>query len=216
MLSVPSSVRPIPLLLGIGLAVAGCATPNRTDGATQSADQVGAELLGAVLRPPNAEPPIVLTDTSGRRYQLRARNPGQVTLLYFGYTHCPDVCPTTMADIAQALRQSAPAVRRKVAVVFVTVDPARDSRAVLRRWLDRFDPAFVGLRGALRRVVADERAAGLPPSRVEPGGRTVEHAAMIVAYTPDHREHVFYLDGPSTVSDLTHDLPLLVTASAYA
>ena len=169
-----------------------------------------------MLRPPNVEPSLTLTDTSGRQYDVKARNAGKVTLVYFGYTHCPDVCPTTMADIAQALRESSAAVRREVTVIFVTVDPHRDSLPVLRRWLDDFNPSFVGLRGSLPAVIAAQRAAHLPVSKVAKNGKTVEHSAEVLAYTPDHKAHVIYFDGPSTISDLRHDLPILVTGRDYS
>jgi protein SCO1 len=177
--------------------------------------QVGNLLHGGVLTPPDREPHIVLTDTSGASYNLRSRGAGHVTLVYFGYTHCPDVCPTTMADIAQALRQSSAAVRRKVSVVFVTVDPYRDSAPVLRRWLNGFDTSFIGLRGSLAQVITAQRAAGLPVSRVSRNGKTIEHSAEVLAYTPDGIAHVLYTEGPSTIDDLVHDLPILTSAPAY-
>jgi protein SCO1 len=183
--------------------------------ASLNAAQVGNLLHGGVLSPPDVEPHIVLTDTKGARYDIRSRGDGRVTLVYFGYTHCPDVCPTTMADIAEALRQSPAAVRRHVSVVFVTVDPHHDHLAVLRRWLDNFNPSFIGLRGSLAQVVAAQRAAGVPVSRVGRNGKTVEHSAEILAYTPDHVAHVIYFQGPSTVDDLRHDLPILIAAVAY-
>lgn len=190
----------------------GCAGSAPT---SRDAAQVGDLLHGGVLTPPDREPHTVLTDTAGSRYDIRRRGDGRVTLVYFGYTHCPDVCPTTMADIAQALRQSSESVRRKVNVVFVTVDPFRDSRRVLRRWLDRFNPAFVGLRGSLARVIEAQRAAGLPVSRVAKNGKAIEHSAEVLAYTPDHIAHVIYTEGPSTIDDLRHDLPILESAQAY-
>jgi protein SCO1 len=125
------------------------------------------------------------------------------------------VCPTTMADIAQALRQTTAEVRSHVTVVFVTVDPTRDTLPVLRHWLDSFDPAFVGLRGSLRSVIDAQRAAGLPASRVSRNGKTVEHSAEVLAYTPDREAHVIYFEGPSTISDLTHDLPILVNDRGF-
>lgn len=183
--------------------------------ATLSAAQVGDLLHGGVLSPPDREPRIVLTDTAGRRYDLTRMGAGKVTLVYFGYTHCPDVCPTTMADISEALRQSGAAVRDDVRVVFVTVDPHRDRPHVLRRWLDGFSSTFVGLRGTLPQVIAAQRAAGLPVSKVERNGKTIEHSAEILAYTPDRVAHVIYFEGPSTIDDLRHDLPILTRAAAY-
>jgi protein SCO1/2 len=191
-------------------AAAGCG-----DAAVQTAAQEAVALHGGVLRPPDAEPSVTLTDTAGAPYNLKARNAGKVTLLFFGYTHCPDTCPATMADIASALRQSSAAVRDKVSVVFVTVDPHRDSRVVIRGWLDRFSSRFAGLRGSLRRVVAAQQAAGLPVSRVSNDGKAVEHSPEVLAYTPDHLAHVVYFDGPSTIEDLRHDLPILTTGQGF-
>jgi protein SCO1 len=194
------------------LLAGGCG--GQTSGATAATE--GGLLHGGVLHPADAEPPITLTDTSGTSYDVAARNRGKVTLIYFGYTHCPDVCPTTMADIATALRQSSAAVRRGVTVVFVTVDPHRDSLPVLRTWLDKFSPTFVGLRGSLRQVIADQVAAGLPPSKVFKNGKTVEHSAEVLTYTPDQQAHVIYFEGPSTIDDLRHDLPILVQDKGFA
>jgi protein SCO1/2 len=206
------------LSAGLLTGCAAAATPAMSGSAGVArldAVRVGEMLHGGVLTPPDPEPRITLTDTSGRRYELLRRDTRGVTLLYFGYTHCPDICPTTMADIAEALRQSSASVRRDVTVVFVSVDPHRDSRRVIRRWLNRFDPAFVGLRGSLAQVAAAQRAAGLPVSRVEANGRAIEHSAEVLAYTPDHLGHVLYTEGPSTIDDLRHDLPILLSAAAY-
>jgi protein SCO1/2 len=200
-------------LVGVAL-LAGACGGGQSSGTTAVSE--GALLDGGVLHPADAEPPITLTDTSGASYDVEARDAGQVTLIYFGYTHCPDVCPTTMADLATALRQSSAAVRAGVTVVFVTVDPHRDSLAVVRHWLNNFSPTFVGLRGSLRAVIADQEAAGLPASKVFKNGRTVEHSAEVLAFTPDHQIHVLYTEGPSTISDLRHDLPILVRDKGFA
>lgn len=175
-------------------------------------------LRGDVLSPPTTEPAVVLDDTTGRPYHLIQATRGKVVLVYFGYTHCPDICPTMMADVAQALRESSAAVRADVDVVFITVDPVRDTPRVIRRWLDNFNPAFVGLRGSIGRVIAIQRAMGVPVSKVAPHskhGYTVAHSAELLAFTPDHEAHVLYTDGPTTISDLRHDLATLATDKAY-
>jgi protein SCO1 len=206
----------------VGLTLAGAAvflasacgsSPSASGNVPVGGDTVaseGAAIYGGFLQPANIEPATTLTDTSGQSYNIKARNAGKVTLVYFGYTHCPDVCPTTMADIAEALRQSSPAVRHDVTVVFVTVDPTRDTLPVLRHWLNGFSPTFVGLRGTLAQVIAAQRAANLPVSKVSKDGKSVEHSAEVLTYTPDGEAHVIYNEGPSTISDLTHDLPILV------
>ncbi|HVQ90241.1 MAG TPA: SCO family protein [Mycobacteriales bacterium] len=157
----------------------------------------------------------VLTDTTGARYDFASRTRGRPTLLYFGYTHCPDQCPIMLADIAVALRQLPAAVRAKVTVVFVTTDPARDTPAVLARFLAQFDPAFIGLTGTAADVVRAQQAAQIPVSRpaVEttkaPAGATA-HGGGALAYGLDDYAHLTYPAGTS-VDDLTHDLPGLVT-----
>jgi len=102
---------------------------------------------GSLIEPPIPRPELVLADTAGRSFDVSARPAGEVTVLFFGYTHCGDLCPTTMADLAAARRRLPASTRDVVQVVFVSEDPARDTPEVLREWLDRFDADFVGLRG---------------------------------------------------------------------
>jgi protein SCO1/2 len=102
---------------------------------------------GTLLRPPVPRPALVLPDTSSRTFDLRSRPRNELTVLFFGYTNCPDVCPTTMADLAAATRALPGAVRARTTVVFVTEDPKRDTPTVVRAWLDRFDRHFTGLIG---------------------------------------------------------------------
>lgn len=172
-----------------------------------------ASFAGDLLQPPTHEPSFTLEDTSGHQYDLRARTAGKIVLVYFGYTHCPDICPTLMADIAQALRESSAAVRRHVKVAFISVDPVRDSTTVIRTWLDHFDPSFIGLRGSIRQIIAVQHALGVPASQVRPHskhGYTVEHSAEILAFTPDHLAHLLYTEGPTTIQDIKGDLAALV------
>lgn len=169
-------------------------------------------LQGALRSPPLAKPNFTLTDTSDQPFNLLTGTAGDVTLLYFGYTHCPDVCPTTMADIALGLQRVSPAVRSHVKVVFVTTDPNRDTPSVIRSWLDAFNPSFVGLTGTTAQITAAEASVGLPPATVVPlgnGNYSVDHAAFVLAFTADNEAHVEY---PSGFTDDTwaHDLPRLV------
>src|SRR4051794_16006592 len=93
---------------------------------------------GAVLPRPYHVPTTGLTDTAGRPFSLANSTHKRLTLLFFGYTHCPDECPTTMATLASAMLQLDSSDRANVQVVFVTTDPARDTGRVLRHWLDRY------------------------------------------------------------------------------
>lgn len=100
------------------------------------AAEVGAKLAGADFK---------LTDHYGKQRTL-ADFRGKVVLLFFGYTHCPDVCPTTMADLAQVMGKLGKDAER-IQVLFVTVDPERDSRELLAQYVPAFHPAFLGLSG---------------------------------------------------------------------
>jgi protein SCO1/2 len=169
-------------------------------------------LHGLVPRPLPVKPDFTLTTTGGRPFSFAAATRGKLTYLYFGYTHCRDACPTTMSDIASALRRVPAGVRRRVEVVFVTVDPQRDTRRVLRAWLNHFNHVFVGLTGSEREIHAAERAAGVPvapPDRSRAGNYAVQHSSLLIPYSRDNRAHVVYAQG-FHISDYVHDMPLLL------
>jgi protein SCO1/2 len=167
---------------------------------------------GGMVTPPLPKPKFVLTETSGAPFDFWSRTQGTVTLLFFGYTYCPDQCPMHMANIGVALKKLPPGVADQVKLVFVTTDPARDTPLVLRDWLDHFDKRFVGLSGTEAALVTVQRATGVPiAERAEPrnGAYSVAHANFVVAYTKDNLAHVIYPGGVSK-NDWVHDLPLLV------
>jgi protein SCO1/2 len=173
-------------------------------------------LHGIALPKPAHKPAITLTDTAGRSYDLRTRTAGKLTIVYFGYTHCPDICPTTMARLAQALREVPASVARKTVVVFISVDPKRDTSPVLRRWLDHFNPQFVGLRGSIDQVIAAQQATGVPTARKEPSkklGYTLQHSAEILTYGPDGLGRYVYTAEGTPVAAFAHDLPILAKGS---
>ena len=198
-------------LLAVAGSVGGCGSSGHGK-AQAAAKQAAPQLRGLVPTPLPRKPDFTLTDTSGRPFHFAAHTRGKLTYLYFGYTHCPDVCPTTIADLAAALRAVSPAVRRRVEVVFVTVDPARDTRPVLRAWLDHYNRSFVGLRGSERAILAAGRAAGVPlvpPPKHHARNYAVDHGALLIPYSPDGRAHVVYAQG-FQVADFAHDMKLLV------
>ena len=181
-------------------------------GAGGASGSSGTGLSSATeLTTPVAKPALVLTDTEGKAYDLVAETAGRVTLLYFGYTHCPDVCPTTMADIALALK-SMPVVAGKITVVFITSDPARDTPAVLKSWLAHFDTDFVGLTGSVKAIYAAADSVGVPlepPVREPDGTYTVAHGAQVLAFGTDNKAHVVFTAGAGS-EGYDHDLPLIV------
>ena len=182
----------------------------------QSSSAVAADFAyrGGLVAPPLLKPKFVLTDTSGSPFDFLARTRGYVTLLFFGYTHCPDMCPLQMHVIAEALKQLPAASAKQFKVVFVTTDPARDTSQVLRTYLDSFDKTFIGLTGSEAAIDAAQTAAHLPvakKSAVRPDASyDVGHAAFVVAYSKDNFAHVIYPVGVK-LEDWVHDLPELAT-----
>ena len=168
---------------------------------------------GGVVTPPLPKPRFVLNDTSGAAFDFRQRTEGYVTLLFFGYTYCPDQCPMHMTNLGAALKKLPAGIADQIKLVFVTTDPARDTPAVLRRWLDLFDRRFVGVTGNERAIDAVQRASGVPPATKAGAsniGYAVSHANFVLAYTKDNLAHVIYPGGVGK-DDWVHDLPLLVT-----
>jgi len=174
-------------------------------------------LRGVKFAPPHAKTDFTLEDTQGKPFHFVRDTKGAVTLLYFGYTYCPDVCPLQLANIASALKQMSPEDQAKVRVIFVTTDPNRDTPERLRSWLDNFDKRFIGLRGGLDSVNAVGATFGLPPSTMEmmdpkAAGPVamygMGHAAQVLAFTPDDSLRTEYPCG-FTIADYANDLPLL-------
>ena len=170
-------------------------------------------LVGIELPAPRPKPDFRLTTTEGKPFSFRGDTDGYLTLLFFGYTHCPDVCPMHMANIAAVLRRLPPAMGEAVRVVMVTTDPARDSAAVLRGWLDHFDRSFIGLTGTQDEIDVAEEAAGVMPSVSDTpdsaGDYAIGHAAQVTAYTADGKARAVYPSG-TRQRDWAHDIPVLL------
>ncbi|WP_055748304.1 SCO family protein [Frankia sp. AvcI1] len=171
---------------------------------------------GVRLDPPVRLPGVTLTDTAGRPWTLPAAADGRLTLLFFGYTSCPDICPTTVADLAAAVGLLTPAQRDRVRVVVATTDPARDTGPVLRHWLDQFDRSFVGLTGPVTAVTRLADTAGVTfstPTPAADGTIVVPHGSQVTAIGPDGVARVGYLAG-TAVADYAHDIPLLLAGES--
>lgn len=209
----PARVAGGAVACGIGLAVFGCASP---DAAIDRTEGTG-ELRGLAVEQPFAAPEFTLTDSRGRRFDFRPETAGSLTLLFFGYTHCPDICPVQMAVLGAALDDLSYADRREIEVVFVTTDPARDTPHRLRSWLDLFNASFVGLSGDVETVNEIQTGFHLPPAQIEeasppPGAGEpyfVGHATPVVAVTGDGVVRALYPSGVRQ-TDWRHDLPLLL------
>lgn len=202
-----SGARRLAGALVAGALVAACA------GGEPDSEPVPADSLRGVVLPESLEKPDEpLLDTAGEPYDIAEETRGKLALVFFGYTHCPDVCPVHMAALAGALDHLGSGARRATRVVFVTTDPDRDTPERIREWLDRWDRDFVGLRGTEEEVRAIQRSLNLPPSVKEPpgpdGNYMVGHSAQVVAFGPDGRT-VYYPFG-TRQSDWVHDIPLLL------
>ncbi len=201
------------LVLAVALVSCGKSADTRS-AAVVSAD-TSSQVEGLALTPPQEKPSFTLTDTQGHPFDFRQETDGYVTLLFFGYTHCPDVCPVHMANIAQTLKNMPAPEASRIKVVFVTNDPDRDTPERLRSWLDAFDPTFIGLRGTPAETAAAEAAAHIPPSAKDSsagagaGAYLIGHAAYVYACTPDNICRFLYPFG-FRQSNWAHDLPLLV------
>lgn len=171
-----------------------------------------AGYYGVVRDPPVPAAPFTLTDQRGDAFRFPRDANGRVTLVYFGYSHCPDICPGTLAGIAVALRELPPAVSDEIDVLFVTVDPARDTVEALAAYVPLFSEDFVGLTGSDAEIQAILASFGLPPAtRYDLGGGEygVGHPAGVLAFTPDGSAHLEYPFGV-TVDMWVHDLQQLV------
>lgn len=148
------------------------------------------------LPAPMARPAFTLTATDGKPFDFQARTKGKLTFLLFGYTHCPDVCPVHVANIAAAMQALTFEERARTTLVFVTTDPARDSLPVLRSWLATFDSSFVGLTGPVDevgRIAAQLQVApAMFGARNPDGSYEVGHGAQVIVWQPDDTARVIY------------------------
>lgn len=155
---------------------------------TVVSEEPGSDKAAIVLDKPFEKPDLVLTDTNGKKYDLRKETQGKPTLIYFGYTHCPDICQIVMSTIAGAVTRLDDARKKDVQVVFVTTDPARDTGPVLREYLDRFNPAFVGVTGRLSRIIALGKPLGVyvdKGQKLPSGGYEVDHSTHVYGVVGD-------------------------------
>jgi protein SCO1/2 len=152
-----------------------------------------------------------LVDPDGKVRTL-ADFKGKVVVMFFGYTQCPDVCPTTLTEMQQVMTILGPK-SDKVQVLFVTVDPQRDTAAILKQYVPAFDPRFLGLRPeddvALEKVTKDFKIYYKKVPGVSPGSYTIDHTAGSYAFDPDGRLRLYikHAQGPET---LAHDLKELL------
>lgn len=158
--------------LATALLLAGCG------GAGASAD-----FGGSVLDPPFAVDGTALEGTDGAPYSLTEDTDKPLTLVFFGYTHCPDICGIVMSTLASAMTRLGETDRERVDVVFVTTDPARDTPSVVEGYVEHFDDSFIGVTGDLDTIIEVARPLGVGVEqgrKLPSGGYDVTHGTHII------------------------------------
>ena len=153
-----------------------------------------------------------LTDHHGKQRSL-ADFKGKAVVMFFGYTRCPDVCPTTMAEMA-AVMQALGKQADQVQVLFVTVDPERDTQELLAKYVPAFDPRFLGMRGdavATATVAKEFKIFYAKQPGKTPGSYTMDHTAGSYVFDPQGRIRLFIRHGQGA-EPIVHDLKLLLAA----
>src|SRR6266545_7609767 len=181
----------IPVVLGFAAIAAAC-----TKTEFEYTDITGVEIGGDFQ----------LTDHNGRPRSLSDFR-GKVTAIFFGFTHCPDVCPTTLAELAQTVKRLG-ARGDEVQILFITVDPARDTQKVLAQYVPAFDPRFLGLYGdaATTAKVAAEYKVFFEAQRPNASGNyTIDHTAAVYLIDRKGRPRL-YAGGKRSVDGMVHDI----------
>lgn len=152
---------------------------------------------GGEFSPAETAPPLNLTDQNGDAFSL-ADLQGKVTLIYFGYTTCPDLCPTTLSDF-MVVKDDLGAKADQVEFMLVTFDPERDTRERLQEYLAFFDPDFIGLRGDEAQTEAFKSGYGITTKRVEypdsATGYLIDHTALIYVIDKEGRLRLTFAYG---------------------
>ncbi|HTO70183.1 MAG TPA: SCO family protein [Myxococcota bacterium] len=185
------------------LALFACALAARAPAAEPAALRAG------VFEPPRPAPDFALAGSDGRTLEL-ARFRGKVVVLAFGFTSCPEVCPTTLATLAAARKQLGDARARDFQVVYVTVDPERDDAARMKSYLASFDPTFVGATGSEDQLAAVRRDYGVTATR----------RVSADGYSYSHSSFTYLIDRAGTIralmpygrsaDDYAHDVAILL------
>ncbi|MGY8799068.1 MAG: SCO family protein [Longimicrobiales bacterium] len=202
-------MRPHPLLAALSLfASTACG------GSSNPIERAANQMSATQFIQPYDMPAVTLTDQDGEAFDLRLDTRDQITVLFFGYTSCPDICPITMASVARAVSLLEPEIRSHVGVLFVSLDANRDDPGRVKEWLSTFDPAFVGVTGTQEQL--DQTLEGLgfvmPPYEIPAEGfYEVPHPASLFVFTPE-RLGRFGLGHETTPEQIAQDLTVLSQA----
>lgn len=170
------------------------------------------ELTGTVLDPPFEVDPTPLVDTSGAAYSLTEDTDKDLTLVFFGYTNCPDICGQVMATLAGTLARLDDGQKERLDVVFVTTDPARDTGEVVEDYVSAFDDSIVGVTGPLDDIITVARSMAVAVDqgeRLPSGGYEVTHGTRVLAVDADDESTMMW-DQDVTQTELAGDVTLLL------
>jgi protein SCO1/2 len=188
-------MRPIiALVLLLGVLLTACTQPLPFKGSDISQTNIGGDFT--------------LTDHHGKQRTL-ADFKGKVVVLFFGYTACPDVCPTTMSELKTSMKELG-AAAKDVQVLFISVDPARDTPALLSQYVPAFNPSFLGLTGSDEQISAvTKKFRAIYQKQGQGNAYTVDHTAgsYLIDRSGQTRVLVNYGAGAAT---FTHDIQLLL------
>ncbi|MBC9252927.1 cytochrome c oxidase assembly protein [Pseudomonas alcaligenes] len=199
------------ILVAIVALVLGLTVHKVLNGKGDGLDKVAQLDAGIVLLPQSRSlPGLSLTNQDGQAVALDQLK-GQWSLLFFGYTFCPDICPATLAQLRQLKGMLPAEAQARLRVVLVSVDPNRDTPQQLKQYLGYFDASFVGLTGAAADIQALASAVSIPyiPADTTKPNYTVDHSGNLVILAPDGTQRGF-IRAPLNNEKLAEQLPLLL------
>ncbi len=153
---------------------------------------------GAELTQPYTMPDATLTDSTGHSFALRTGSDKPVVVVFFGYTNCPDICKSTLSDLASALNRVSAETRGTIQVLLITTDPARDTPEVLKAYLARFDPTFIGLTASLdeiKKVAATMGVVIEGTTKTPDGGYEVTHSTQVIGFDAARKGRLVWTQG---------------------
>ncbi|MBD3914636.1 SCO family protein [Nocardioides hwasunensis] len=189
-------------------------------GGASSGSSGAMEMTGTVLEPPFEVSATPLVDTDGEPFSLTDDTDNDLTLVFFGYTHCPDICGQVMATLAGTLNRLSDEQKADLDVVFVTTDPGRDDEAVVKKYVDAFDPSIIGLTGPLDDIVTVAGSMKVAIGYFDAQGKELSPDELPPTYDVEHGTQVFAIDADDDVTtfwradvsqaQLTHDVTMLL------
>jgi protein SCO1/2 len=186
-----TAFRRLAPLLALALTLAACSGTAAPSASVYMLSQASSAPMGqrdTAYPSPKAAPPLQLTDQDGQPFDLTSLK-GTPVFVYFGYTHCPDVCPTTLADVRAAIQQAGVPAK----LIMVTIDPARDNPAWMKTYLDAYKAGFIGLTGTDAQIAAAAKAWGV--------GYQAEHADSNGNYAMIHTSETYLVDSAGLLRD---------------